>query len=373
MNEDTSPLGLGITTDQHLSTRCRAQLDFNAGTGINVIDDLYTEVTGILTGSQSEEDTTLKKENIQLQNKIKVLENKLIDMESVAGTLIERQQEIIKLHQEITETGNFLGGVLSLAERNAIKEEIKKAKRLYSFGMRDQGVYLAEIFDPNLFHRLRCDLKRECPTLSNILEQLVLSPNAIRGWRLADIDGLQELFRKKETALDPQQDISELEFKDICIGNDNLQTIAETAEEAQGTKKYKIDIPPVQDFPHLSKNQTKIYPLPISHENQCTILGTASNLDLFASEFGFSNERNTKKNFVSPSAKEFDLDKAYERHSFLKSYEKHKETQQEYEATLRMQQDAFVNSTEYVPEFDDGDVLLHVFDDETSSSEDEIE
>ena len=51
---------------------------------------------------------------------------------------------------------------------------------------------------------------------------------------------------------------------------------------------YVIDIPPVEeDFPYLSEDKTNIYPLPISQFNQCKIVGAASNLDLFASEFGF--------------------------------------------------------------------------------------
>ncbi len=41
---------------------------------------------------------------------------------------------------------------------------------------------------------------------------------------------------------------------------------------------YVVDIPPVEeDFPHLSGDKTNVYPLPISHENQCKIVGVASN------------------------------------------------------------------------------------------------
>jgi hypothetical protein len=39
---------------------------------------------------------------------------------------------------------------------------------------------LAEIFDPDLFNKLQRNIKLECPTISNVLEQLVLSPNASR-------------------------------------------------------------------------------------------------------------------------------------------------------------------------------------------------
>ncbi|KAK3748690.1 hypothetical protein QZH41_006282 [Actinostola sp. cb2023] len=112
-----------------------------------------------------------------------------------------------------------------------------------------------------------------------------------------------------------------------------------SAEATTNSKTFKIDIPKVhEDFPSLGQKKTKIYPLPISHENQCTILGVASNLDLFSEEFGFPCKKEKMYLPMKKSGKEIDLDKAYERYAFLKAYEQHKEEQKEYERILRRQE-----------------------------------
>lgn len=45
------------------------------------------------------------------------------------------------------------------------------------------------------------------------------------------------------------------------------------AAENQTQRKFKIEIPPVdEEFPDLGRKKTNIYPLPISHKNQCKTL-----------------------------------------------------------------------------------------------------
>jgi len=85
------------------------------------------------------------------------------------------------LYKDIAKSGSLLGGMLSLSERDAIKEEVKKTKQLFNLGMRGNEVKdLAGKFDPLLFHKLVQQLGEECPTITNILEQLVLSYNTSR-------------------------------------------------------------------------------------------------------------------------------------------------------------------------------------------------
>ena len=101
--------------------------------------------------------------------------------------------------------------------------------------------------------------------------------------------------------------------------------VLQSQETESRSHLYMIDIPPVEeDFPHLSGDKTNIYPLPISHENQCKIVGVASNLDLFASEFGFKTNKAKKYLPLKQNGKEFDLDCGYERYAFMKSLEQHK-------------------------------------------------
>jgi hypothetical protein len=40
----------------------------------------------------------------------------------------------------------------------------------------------------------------------------------VRGWRVADTDGLEELFSNKDTAATSQKEVNALEYKDTKIG-----------------------------------------------------------------------------------------------------------------------------------------------------------
>lgn len=88
----------------------------------------------------------------------------------------------------------------------------------------------------------------------------------------------------------------------------------------------------------MANKKAKIYPLPISHENQCTTLGVARNLDLFQEEFSFTCNKQERYLSLKSTGKDFDLDKAYKRFAFLKRLEQHKKHQQSYEQFLRGQE-----------------------------------
>ena len=105
------------------------------------------------------------------------------------------------------------------------------------------------------------------------------------------------------------------------------------------SRTYDIDVPAaVTEFPGFASKATKIYPLPISHENQTKIVGVAGNLDLFQKEFHFKSEKDKQYLPLHCSGKEFDLDRAYERYAFMKSLERHKEAQRRYEQIIRHEQ-----------------------------------
>jgi len=40
----------------------------------------------------------------------------------------------------------------------------------------------------------------------------------VRGWRVADIKGIEELFKEPATATEPQRDITTLQYEDTKIG-----------------------------------------------------------------------------------------------------------------------------------------------------------
>ena len=134
--------------------------------------------------------------------------------------------------------------------------------------------------------------------------------------------------------------ISKSEDEIRGLSNADFKKLAVEVEEKQRLpmekRTYKIHIPSVEvDFPELAEKKTPIYPLPISHENQCSSAGMASNLDRFTEEFSFTAKRDPKYLPINKSGKEFALEKAYERYAFMKTLEHHKNQQSAYEKILR--------------------------------------
>ena len=155
---------------------------------------------------------------------------------------------------------------------------------------------------------------------------------------------------------------------------ENLQKLADAAQARQqsptGKKTYKIDVPAVdEEFPELKNTKTEIFPLPISHENQCKTVGLASNLDRFTEEFKFKFEKNEKYMPLKDSGKEFALDKAYERFAFMKSLERHREKQATYEHILRRTTDELTVTEKDA--FDEIAVVVEECASTSSSSDDD--
>ena len=113
--------------------------------------------------------------------KLSELRKSFIDYDDQVKELINMQDKVISLQQDIVSTGRLLGGLLSLSERNVITSEVDKAKQLFNFSLREnKGKDISDIFNPLLFQNLVSDLKSTCPTINNILEQLVLTHNTSR-------------------------------------------------------------------------------------------------------------------------------------------------------------------------------------------------
>ena len=85
----------------------------------------------------------------------------------------------------------------------------------------------------------------------------------------------------------------------------------------------------------MGKKPAQIYPLPISHENQCTTLGVASNPDLFQQEFGFKSAHISNYLPLRHSGEGFDLEQSYKRFAFLRKLDIHKKEHANYECILR--------------------------------------
>ena len=121
-------------------------------------------------------------ENVaELKSKIKELENQIGELQDTAGQVVESQSEAIAMLKTLIEDSSFLGGTLTLSERNQITSEVKKAKQLFNLGIRgDEVKDIEKVINPLLFAKLVNQLKEQCPMITNVLEQLVLSRNASR-------------------------------------------------------------------------------------------------------------------------------------------------------------------------------------------------
>ena len=140
------------------------------------------DVTEQIGASRENVTSTCTMENIaslkQTYDNLKVY---VAEYDQSVQQIIAEQEKVIKL-QEIISTGSFLGGLLTVSERTCIRKEVDNAKDIFNLHIRDNNYSndLCHVFDPCLFQRLVVDIKAKCPTITNILEQLVLSPNISR-------------------------------------------------------------------------------------------------------------------------------------------------------------------------------------------------
>lgn len=124
---------------------------------------------------------TLEEEKKNLEQHLNMLGEKIDVYVRAADEIISIQDEIIVSYKEIVDSGNLLGGLLSISERDAIAEEVKTIKEIFNLGLRDKPIVdLKDKFDTMLFSNIVQKVKNQCPTINNILEQLVLSKNVSR-------------------------------------------------------------------------------------------------------------------------------------------------------------------------------------------------
>ena len=125
--------------------------------------------------------TNLAQEKMALAQHLAQLGNKIDMYEKTANDIISTQDDIIDLYKEIVDSGNLLGGLLTISEKDAITGEVQKMRAILNIGLRSKGVVdIAEMLDPMLFSKLVHKVQQQCPTIANILEQLVISRNTSR-------------------------------------------------------------------------------------------------------------------------------------------------------------------------------------------------
>jgi len=123
----------------------------------------------------------LENENQRLQDALQNLEESFNNYQEQAQCVQNLQGGIINLYKDILDEGELLGGILSISERNAMRDEVKRAKAIFNLGLRTNEVKdLIQTINPFIFNEMVNQLKNECPIITNILEQLVISENTSR-------------------------------------------------------------------------------------------------------------------------------------------------------------------------------------------------
>ena len=138
--------------------------------------------------SQIKEIRELKSQIVDLDSSNKKFSDNLVRIETsfdqyvlLSSEIMSKQEAVVELYKEIVESGQMLGGLLSISEKHVIKSEINLAKQVFNIGLRDCEVKdLTNILNPKLFEVMMEKLQINCPTIVSVLEQLVSSPNASR-------------------------------------------------------------------------------------------------------------------------------------------------------------------------------------------------
>ncbi|CAB4034181.1 Hypothetical predicted protein [Paramuricea clavata] len=95
--------------------------------------------------------------------------------------IIKLQEHVIATQHKIISSGSFLGGLLSLSEKNAIKSEVNQAKQIFNLEIQEnKRKDISEVFNPLLFQQLLVDIKNALATITAVLELLVLTNNTSR-------------------------------------------------------------------------------------------------------------------------------------------------------------------------------------------------
>lgn len=136
----------------------------------------------LLHATQEVENTVNEEGNASESLALKEQEKTFRAYDSTVQEIINEQDKVIGLQEEIVTTSKLLGGLLTVSERNSIKEEVNKAKEVFNLHIRDEKSLcdIHDIFNPHLFKYLVDGVRTACPTITNILEQLVLSSNTSR-------------------------------------------------------------------------------------------------------------------------------------------------------------------------------------------------
>ena len=136
----------------------------------------------LLHATQEVENTVNEEGNASESLALKEQEKTFRAYDSTVQEIINEQDKVIGLQEEIVTASKLLGGLLTVSERNSIKEEVNKAKEVFNLHIRDKKSLcdIHDIFNPHLFKDLVDGVRTACPTITNILEQLVLSSNTSR-------------------------------------------------------------------------------------------------------------------------------------------------------------------------------------------------
>ena len=133
------------------------------------------------TANLEDEIESCRKKAKEESESTKIKNRALVEYDNSVQDIIKLQDNVIAMQHEIILSGSFLGGLLSLSEKNAILSGVNHAKRIFNLKIREnKSKDISNVFNPLLFQQLLVDVKHSCPTITAVLEMLVLTHNTSR-------------------------------------------------------------------------------------------------------------------------------------------------------------------------------------------------
>ena len=130
------------------------------------LHDQLNKAEAAITGLNGQVES-LTNQNQELLQQMETVQQSLSEYVSLSDQIIDNQEIIISLYKDLVSTGEMLGGLMSISERDTITAEIKRARSVFNLGLRS-----GEAFQPTLFSNSLEQLKQQCPTIVSVWSSL---------------------------------------------------------------------------------------------------------------------------------------------------------------------------------------------------------
>ena len=99
------------------------------------LHDQLNKAEAAITGLNGQVES-LTNQNQELLQQMETVQQSLSEYVSLSDQIIDNQEIIISLYKDLVSTGEMLGGLMSISERDTITAEINRARSVFNLGLR---------------------------------------------------------------------------------------------------------------------------------------------------------------------------------------------------------------------------------------------